>query len=192
MFKRFQKGGWLDKSPSSSDVFSWSVAVISMLGLLLSAPICGCIMVTKTISFALNSIRDGSFSYGTGISFAARVGFCYYCFVIEWRILQSCFTKYHFSADGIEAYFLRKVPKVYPWTIFQEVCICYEDNHAKSNEKKQKLICFVQKGEQKNFFGFWKVGAFWRYPRIIRLNYTSKLFDEITDVCPFQIVNHCK
>ena len=168
------------------------VVIICILGLFLPVPIYGIYLLLKSISGLLNSFEIGDISLWTALIFAVRTGISAYCFVIEWRIIRSCFTKHRVCADGIEACFPHKTSEKYLWSDFQEVCICYEDNHVKTNAKPLKLICFIRNGEKKNIFGFWKIDAFWRYPRIVRINYTPEIFEEIVNNCPIRIVDYCK
>lgn len=173
----------------ASNIFTWSVVIISVMGLFLVAPACGFHLLVNGFFSVLNSVRMSAFAFRPVLIGVIQCGLGIYCFVIEWRIVCFCFTKHSICVDGIEACFLHKRPKLYSWSVFQEVCVCYEDDHTKVDNK---LICFVQKGEKKNIFGRWKSDAFWRYPRIIRLKYTPELHKIITDLCPIPIVDRCK
>lgn len=184
---------WISRLHSwISNIGTWTVALISIMGLFLPAPIYGISLLVKSISGLLNSFEMGDISLGTALIFTVRIGISVYCFVVEWRVIRSCFTKHRICADGIEACFPHKKPETYLWSDFQEVSICYEDNHANTNVKPLKLICFIRNGEKKNIFGRWKIDAFWRYPRIVRLNYTPELFEEVVKYCPIRIVDRSK
>lgn len=181
-----QVDSWLNR------IFTWIIAILSITGLLLAMPTYGLYRFVNGILTIISIIRDSNLSIGAILDFTIDCGICTFCFVIEWRIIRFCFTKYYFCTDGIEASFLRQTPKLFLWDDFQEVCICYEAHRTKTNGNLQKLICFIRKGEKKNVFGHWKIGAFWRYPRIIRLNYTPELLEEIASFCPHTIVDYCK
>lgn len=184
---------WISRIHSwISNIGTWTVALISIMGLFLPAPIYGISLLVKSISGLLDSFEMGDISLWTAFIFSVRIGISVYCFVVEWRVIRSCFTKHRVCEDGIEACFPHRASEKYGWSDFQEVCICYEGSHAKTNVKHLKLICFIRNGEKKNIFGFWKIDAFWRYPRIIRMNYTPEIFEEIANNCPIRIVDYCK
>lgn len=169
----------------------WIIAIFLIMVLLLLAPTLGLYRFVKSLfSFSL-VVQSGHFTIWSGAKFAIDCGICIFCFVLEWRILRCLFTKYDFHVQGVDTYFMSKKPKVVLWSDFQEICICYADYNTRTNGTLTKVICLVRNGEKKNIYGRWKVDAFWRYPRIIRLNYTQELYDQISSTCPYRIVNYC-
>lgn len=50
-------------------------------------------------------------------------------------------------------------------------------------------ICFLKKGAKKDFYGRWKSNHPLHYDKIITLNYTDELYEEVQEKCPYEIVD---
>ena len=89
----------------------------------------------------------------------------------------------------------------YPWTSwnciewdqFRQICICYRGfNQYERYEtvyKYDPIICFVKHGEKKNFHDRWNVDSRLHYKRVIWMDYTERLLEEVKEKCPYEVVD---
>lgn len=176
--------------PILARIITGSVVAILLFALFALLPCYGVYWLIKAIRIMSEAICTHDFSLwilGNGFVFLClSIG----CFVIQRQLLRNLFTKYSFCPNGVKATLWKKFTQIIPWEDFQEVCICHADFNSRSDGKLTKVICFVRKGEKKNIYGRWKVDNFLRYGKVIRLDYSSELHEELSRLCPHEIKNY--
>ena len=99
------------------------------------------------------------------------------------------YCKYNFCDKGIWIKAPFKASKQISWEEFQEICICYSSYTTKGESAAHIVICFVKKGERKDFYGRWKADSIFHCRSVITLGYTDELYNVIKINCPYEIVD---
>ena len=80
---------------------------------------------------------------------------------------------------------LRKA-KTYPWSEFQQVCICYSSSVPGKNDG-MSVLCFIRHGEKRNIYDRWKTDNAWHYRRITVTDHSAELETAVRAVCPMEV-----
>lgn len=171
------------------NVTNWVTVLFLLFSVFAFAPIFGLYQLYSAASQVLLALREGDFTIWSVVYCCIKMAIACFFLDMERRILLLLFTKYEFTTSGIECTSFRYYKWRIPWDKFQAVCICCADEIAWSDKKPTKALCFVQKGERRDIRGRWKVDAFWRYPKIIRMNDSVDLLEEVMRNCPLAITD---
>ena len=99
--------------------------------------------------------------------------------------LQTAMADFSFSDKGVYVKYPLEKQHFYPWTDFQQVCICY---YSRATEMSgYPMICLVRNGEKPDLFGRWKTGSMLHYRKLLCLDYSEEQLLEIKKVCPYEI-----
>lgn len=112
----------------------------------------------------------------------------YYALVYAYKSHQMDFSKFNIDLDGINAKYPFHAEKLISWDEFQQVCVCYGD-YSKAGISAFVYICFIKKGAKKDFYGRWKANTPSHYRKIITMNYTDELYEEVKNKCPYEVVD---
>lgn len=170
-------------------VINWAVVLFLLFSIFAFAPMFGIYQLYLAVSQLFLDLREDCFTIWSAVYCCIKIAIAIFFLDIERRIILFLFTKYEFTTSGIECTSFRYYKREIPWDKFQAVSICCADKIAWSDKKPTKALCFVQKGEHRDIQGNWKVDAFWRYPKIIRMNYSDDLLEKVKLNCPLAIID---
>lgn len=76
--------------------------------------------------------------------------------------------------------------KTYPWSEFQQVCICYSSSVPGKNDG-MSVLCFIRHGEKRNIYDRWKTDNAWHYRRITVTDHAAELETAVRALCPMEV-----
>ena len=105
--------------------------------------------------------------------------------VTSWMDYQAAMAEYSFCPDGVTVQYPLEKQRYYPWSDFQQVCVCY---YSRATEMYgYSVICLVKKGEKKDLFGRWKTANPFRYRSVMCLDYSETLLETVRESCPYDV-----
>ncbi len=103
--------------------------------------------------------------------------------------MMTMFAVYRFETEGLYIKYPFRKEKCISWDAFQQVCIVYNLRTGSHRPLPYSSICFVRKGEKKNFLNRWKTGNPFKYDKVIKIPYTEEIYEGIKERCPYDIVD---
>ena len=104
-----------------------------------------------------------------------------------WLLYTDDRAQYDFSSEGVGVKYLLEKRKVIPWEEFKEVCICYTSYTTRGERFAHSVICFVKPGAKYNFYGRWPADNPLHSRKVLSIEYTDEIFEEVQRNCPFTI-----
>ncbi len=104
-----------------------------------------------------------------------------------WLLYTDARAQYDFSSEGVGVKYLFEKRKVIPWEEFKEVCICYTSYTTRGERYAHSVICFVKPSAKYNFYGRWPADNPLQSRKVLSIEYTDELFEEVQKNCPFMI-----
>lgn len=129
-------------------------------------------------------IYEGIDSIGLGL---AVIAIGVYITIWGWLLYTDYRAYYDFSAEGVGVKYLLEKRKIVSWEQFQEVCVCYTSYTTRGERYAHSVICFVMYGEKYNFYGRWKADNPMHSRKVISIEYTDELYEEVQKYCPYKI-----
>lgn len=136
-----------------------------------------------TLENDLTSIDFFTFSY----LFYFMLGIVIICF--GYCSTMTMFAVYSFKTEGLYIKYPFRKEKCISWDEFQQVCIVYDLRTGSHGPLPYSSICFVRKGEKKNFLNRWKTMNPFKYYKVIKIPYTEEIYEGIKERCPYDIVD---
>ena len=99
--------------------------------------------------------------------------------------IQTAMAVFSFSSDGVHVKYPIEKERYYPWSAFQQVCVCYYSRATEMNG--YPLICLVRKGEKTDRFGRWKTGSVLHYRNLLCLDYSEEQLAHVAAYCPYPV-----
>ena len=121
--------------------------------------------------------------------FTVMVGIGLSFLLLGWQFITVGMARYRFSKEGIYAKYPLQHERLYHWTDFQEVCVCYSAYTTRGPRKANTIICCVKYGERKNLYGRWRAENPFRYRSIVSIEYSLALYCGIKEMCPYDVVD---
>lgn len=148
----------------------------------------GVFILGVTIHEVISGIIHSSFIYALVFG-GIGGGWAVFVLVTGRALFLMFYSKYNFCEEGIWIKTSFQKPKLFSWEKFQEVCICYASYTTKGETAAHVVICCVQKGEKKDFYGRWKADGAFHCRKVITLGYTDELYNIMKSNCPYEIVD---
>lgn len=158
--------------------------------LLCMLPLIGAMLVSCAFYAAYAVIALDGYPLSIGLSLfviVAAVGFT--LIHIGWKFITAGLAKYRFAPNGIYAKYPLKPEVFYPWSVFQQVCVCYSAYTTRGPQKANTIICCIKHGEKKNLYGRWKTENPFRYRTVICVNFSLDLLYGVKEMCPFEVID---
>ena len=134
-----------------------------------------------TLDNDLTSIDFFTFSY----LFYFMLGIVIICF--GYCSTMTMFAVYRFKTEGLYIKYPFRKEKCISWDEFQQVCVVYSDYHQTKGKPNCSCICFVRKGEKKNFLNRWKTMNIFKYDKVITIVYTEEIYEGIKERYPYEV-----
>lgn len=107
--------------------------------------------------------------------------------LLGWNFYSSVTANYKYTTNGLLVKYPFQTEILLPWTSFQQVCVCYATYTTRGEQMANSVICFVKHGEKKNGSMRWKTDNPFRHRRVICIEYTPELYEQVKAVCPYEI-----
>ena len=104
-------------------------------------------------------------------------------------LMITMFAVYRFKTEGLYIKYPFCKEKCISWDEFQQVCVVYSEYHQTKGKPNYSCICFVRKGEKKNFLNRWKTGYPFKYYKVIKIPYTEEIYEGIKERCPYEVLD---
>lgn len=136
-----------------------------------------------TLDSDLTSIDFFTFSY----LFYFMFGIAIICFGF-WSMM-TIFAVYRFETEGLYIKYPFRKEKCVSWDEFQQICLIYELRTGGNTFLPNTVICFVRKGEKKNFLKRWKTMNIFKYDKVFTIPYKGEIYEGIKEKYPHEIVD---
>ena len=159
-------------------------AILSVL------PTVGILLIVSALFASISIITIDGYPVSVAFSlFTVMAGIGLIFLLLGWQFITVGMARYRFSKEGIYANYPLQHERLYPWTDFQEVCICYSAYTTRGPRKANTIICCVKYGERKNLYGRWRTENPFRYRSIISIEYSPALYCGIKEMCPYDVID---
>lgn len=161
---------------------------IVIIALLSFFPLVGFCLTVAAISVSYSSyVHDGYSLLHTLLLFIFMMSVAFLCYVMGWLFIASVLAQYRFTKMGLFAKFPLQKEILIPWEDFQQVCICYAAYTTRGEPRANTVLCFVKKGEKKNWKLRWKTDNIFHYRSVLCIDYRDSLFEGLKEVFPGDI-----
>lgn len=153
-------------------------------------PLMGTILVFCAFYASYTVIAHDGYPLGIGFFLLVIIGAVGFALIlIGWKFIIVGLARYRFAPNGIYVKYPLKPEVIYPWSVFQQVCVCYSAYTTRGPRKANTIICCIKHGEKKNQYGRWKTENPFRYRTVICVNFSLDLLYGIKEMCPFEVID---
>lgn len=153
-------------------------------------PMMGIILIICAIYASYSVVAHDGYPLGIGFLLLVIMGAVGFALIlIGWKFITVGMAKYRFEKDGIYAKYPLKPEAFYPWSLFQQVCVCYSAYTTRGPKKANTIICCIKHGAKKNRYGRWNTENPFRYRNVICIHFSPDLLNGIKEMCPFEVID---
>lgn len=134
-------------------------------------------MLTNCLTHFRNDMMMCTLSFLVGIFFI----------IAGWSEVKREFKEISYFDGGICVKYPLQNKKYFSWSAFQQVCVCYTSFTTRGERRARAVLCFVKPGAKKNAYGRWKADEVIYTGKVIVLDYTDELYEEVKTYCPYEI-----
>lgn len=104
-----------------------------------------------------------------------------------WTEIKREFKKIEFGQEGVWVKYPLQKKQFLSWTDFEQICVCYTTFTTRGERTARSVLCFVRPGAKKNMYGRWKADSVIYTGKVISVDYSDELYDEIKKYCTYDI-----